>query len=318
MDAELRHIRAFLAVAHQGTFTRAASVLGMSQPTLTVQIRQLEEALGTRLFDRNNRRVSLTAAGRDLVTPFERLMLDVAAIADRTQDLATHRRGAVTVAALPSIAASLLPRAIAALAAVHKGIVVRVRDMTAGAIIDAVKAGEADIGLGSVVRPDAQLLTRPLFTDRLCAYVPPDHPLASRRQVSFRDLARWPLVLTGRDSSVRQMIERTAQQRRLPTQIVQEVTYMSTAIGMVAAGLGVGILPESALTADTPTGPRTVAIHSPVLRRALVMLSLKGRSASPAAEKLIEVVRSIADTTVSGTGRPGRPAQRPVRRVLST
>lgn len=311
MNAELRHIRAFLAVAHQGTFTRAASVLGMSQPTLTVQIRQLEEALGTRLFDRNNRRVHLTAAGRDIVAPFERLMLDVAAIADRTQDLSTHRRGSVTVAALPSIAASLLPRAIAALAVVHKGIVVRVKDMTAGAIIEAVKGGEADVGLGSVLRPDAELMTRPLFTDRLCAYVPRDHPLARRRQVSFQDLARWPLVLTGKDSSVRQMIERTAQQRRMPTQIVQEVTYMSTAIGMVAAGLGVGILPESALTADSPVGPRTVAIHSPVLRRALVILSLKGRSASPATEKLIEVVRSMADTSAGGPRRLTRPGQRP-------
>jgi LysR family carnitine catabolism transcriptional activator len=297
MDAELRHIRAFLAVAHHGTFTRAAAVLGMSQPTLTVQIRQLEAALGTRLFDRNNRRVNLTSAGRDLVTPFERLMLDVEAIAARTQDLASHRRGAVTVAVLPSIAASLLPRAIATLAGLHSGIVVRVRDMTAGAIIDAVKSGEADVGLGSVVRPDAELVTRPLFTDRLCAYVPPDHALARRRHVSLRELTRWPLVLTSKDSSVRQMIERAAEQRRLPIQIVQEVTYMSTAVGMVAAGLGVGILPESALTTGAPRGPRTVAIHSPALRRPLVILSRRGRSASPAAEKLIDVILATVNAT---------------------
>jgi LysR family carnitine catabolism transcriptional activator len=294
MDAELRHIRAFLAVAHQGTFTRAASVLGMSQPTLTVQIRQLEAALGTRLFDRNNRRVSLTAAGRDLVTPFERLILDVDAIASRAQDLGSHRRGIVTVAALPSIAASLLPRAMASLAGAHKGIVVRVRDLTAGAIVDAVKSGEADIGLGSVMRPDPDLTVRPLLTDRLCAYVPAGHPLARRKQVSLRELSRWPLVLTGKDSSVRQLIERHVEQRRLPTQIAQEATYMTTAMGMVAAGLGVGILPESALATDAPRGPKTVAIHSPVLRRALVILSHRGRSTSPAAEKLIEAVLATA------------------------
>lgn len=294
MDAELRHVRAFLAVAHQGTFTRAASVLGMSQPTLTVQIRQLETALGTRLFDRNNRRVSLTAAGRDLVTPFERLILDVDAIVSRAQDLGSHRRGIVTVAALPSIAASLLPRAMARLADVHKGIVVRVRDLTAGAIVDAVKSGEADIGLGSVMRPDPDLTVRPLLTDRLCAYVPAGHPLARRRQVSLRELSRWPLVLTSKDSSVRQLIERHAEQRRLPTHIAQEATYMTTAIGMVAAGLGVGILPESALAADAPGGPKTVAIHSPVLRRALVILSHRSRSMSPAAEKVIEAVLATA------------------------
>jgi LysR family carnitine catabolism transcriptional activator len=301
MDAELRYIRAFLAVAQHGTFTRAASVLGISQPTLTVQIRQLEASLGARLFDRNNRRVSLTAAGRDLVTPLERLMLDVDAISTRAQDLATHRRGVVTVAALPSLAASLLPRAIARLALDHQGIVVRVRDMTAGAIVDAVKAGEADVGLGSVIRPDVDLDTRPLLTDRLCACVPPDHALARRRQMSFREVIRWPLILTGRDSSVRQLIERNAEQRRLPLRIAQEVTYMSTAIGMVAAGLGIGILPESALTTDSPRGPRTVAIHSPVLRRKLAILSPRTRSLSPATQKLVEAVLA----TVNAERRPG-------------
>lgn len=290
MTGDLRHIQAFLAVARHGTFTRAASVLGMSQPTLTVQIRQFETALGVRLFDRNNRRVSLTAAGRDLVAPFERLLLDFDAIALRAQDLAGHRRGVVTVAALPSIAASLLPEAIAALAAAHKGIVVRVRDMTAGGVVDMVKSGEADIGLGSVMKPDVHVDTRPLFTDRLCAYVPPDHPLARRQRAAFHEVARWPLVLTSKDSSVRQLIERSAERLRLPTQVVHEATYMSTAIGLVAAGLGVGILPESALGPNAPRGPRTVAIHSPILRRELVILSHKGRSPSPATEKLVEAV----------------------------
>lgn len=303
MDAELRHVRAFLAIVHQGTFTRAASVLGMSQPTLTVQIRQLEAALGVRLFDRNNRRVSLTAAGRDLVASFERLIFDVDAIAARTQDLASHRRGVVTVAALPSIAASLLPRAMATLAAAHKGIVVRVRDMTAAAIVEAVKRGDADIGLGSLMRPDPDLDALPLFSDRLCAYVPGGHPLASRRRVSLRVLSRWPLILTGRDSSVRQLIDRGVEQHRLPTQVAQEVTYMSTAIGMVAAGLGVGILPESALTTSAPGGPRAVAIHSPVLRRTLVLLSQRSRVASPATGKLVEAIRAA----IRSSARQRRP-----------
>lgn len=293
MDAEIRHVRAFLAVAQNGTFTRAAAVLGVSQPTLTVQIRQLEDALGVQLFDRNNRRVALTAAGRDLVTPLERLLLDFDAIAARSQELTTHRRGVVTVAALPSIAASLLPHAIASLAAAHGGITVRVRDMTADAIIEAVKAGDADVGLGSVMRPDANLHVRPLLTDRLCAWVPAGHALARRRRVSFADLTRWPLVLTSRDSSVRQLIERNAEQQRLPIQIAQEATYMSTAIGMVAAGLGVGILPESAIDATAPAGPRKVEIHTPVLRRALVILSPRGRALSPAAERLLAAIEEV-------------------------
>ncbi|ODS59628.1 MAG: hypothetical protein ABS36_01515 [Acidobacteria bacterium SCN 69-37] len=299
MDAEVRHLRAFLAVAQQGTFTRAASMLRVSQPTLTVQIRQLEDALGVRLFDRNNRRVTLTAAGRDLIAPLERLVVDFDAVTSRSSDLAMHRRGVATVAALPSLAARLLPRAIAALTAAHAGLVVRVRDMTADAVVEAVKAGDVDVGLGSLLRPDPALVTRPLFTDRLCAWVPPDHALADRQRVSFAELTRWPLVLTSRDSSVRQLIDRTAERLRLPTQVAQEATYMSTAIGMVEAGLGVGILPESAIASHGPDGPRTVPIHAPVLRRPLVIVTMRGRSLPPAAERLVDAVEAQVRQSLS-------------------
>src|SRR5262245_52167418 len=147
MTAEFRHIEAFLAVARNGNFTRAAADLHISQPALTVQIRQLEAALGLRLFDRNNRRVALTAQGRELVAPFERVLLDVRAIVDGAHDLSAHRRGIVTVACLPSIAASRLPKAIAALSARHEGIVVRVRDAVGARVTELVKSGEADFGV---------------------------------------------------------------------------------------------------------------------------------------------------------------------------
>jgi DNA-binding transcriptional LysR family regulator len=105
---DLRHIRAFLALARAGSFTRAAAELHMSQPTLTVQIQQLENALGVKLFDRNKRHVALTQAGRDLLVPLERILIDVEAITTSAEELLEHRRGLVTVAALPSVSAGLL------------------------------------------------------------------------------------------------------------------------------------------------------------------------------------------------------------------
>src|SRR4029077_525799 len=116
MSRELRHIHALLEVARRGSFTRAAAELRVSQPALTVQVRQLEAQLGVSLFDRNKRRVALTQAGRDLVAPLERVIFDFESVIANTRDFVEHRRGIVAVSALPSIAAGLLPRAMKQLA----------------------------------------------------------------------------------------------------------------------------------------------------------------------------------------------------------
>lgn len=293
MPAEFKHIEAFLAVARLGHFTRAAAALQVSQPALTTHVRQLEETLGITLFDRNNRRVQLTQAGRDLVAPFERLSLDLASIVKHAHDLAAHRRGVILVAALPSVAAVVLPRVISALAEKHPAIVVRVRDAIAGRVLELVKSGEVDFGIGSLIRPDPEVVEEPLFTDRLCAFARLDHPLARRRSVRLRDLGVHPLILTGQDTSVRQIIERTLEQERLPVRVAQEATYMTTAIGMVRAGLGVAILPESALAAEAATpGLRMLTIRDPELTRQIGLLRRKERSLSPAAQRLVDLLRA--------------------------
>ena len=289
MNAELRHIEAFLAVARCGNFTRAASELHVSQPALTVQIRQLEAALGIRLFDRNNRNVALTQAGRELVAPFERILLEIQSIVDHAHDVAAHRRGVVTVACLPSIAARVMPHAIAELAIRHQGISVRVRDVVAARVVELVRSGDVDFGLGICGRGDRELSDQPLFIDRLAAFVQKNHPLAGKRLVSLREVAAYPLILTGRDSSVRELVERALERERLAITVAQEATYMSTALEMASAGLGVAILPDQAITSSIAV--RRVAIRNPVLTRRIGIIRKAGRSLSPAAQKLVELLQ---------------------------
>jgi LysR family transcriptional regulator, carnitine catabolism transcriptional activator len=151
------------------------------------------------------------------------------------------------------------------------------------------------------------VIAEPLFTDRLAAFVPVGHPLAGRRSLRLRDLGAHPLILTGQDTSVRQLLERTLADRRLPIQIAQEVTYMSTAIGLVEAGVGVTILPESAITADLARRVHVVAIREPVLRRDVSILMRAGRSRSPAAERLIATLRSAARGAQTATRTTRKP-----------
>jgi len=291
MINDMRHIRAFLAAARVGNFTRAAMELHVSQSAFTVQIRQLEDALGVTLFDRSKRRVALTSAARELLVPLERIIVDMEAIVASTRQLAGLRRGIVTVAVLPSVAASVLPETIRRFTQLHPGIVVHVQDVVAEKLIEAVKKEEVDFGIGSRVRADREIKAAPLLVDRLCAFVPKAHMLARQESVSLRELTQFPLIVTGKDSSVRELLERVLKREKLSLRIAYETNYMATAIGMVRAGLGIAILPEVAEYGEGSSQTHRLAISKPVLSRKIEVIQRRDRSLSPAALKMAEVLR---------------------------
>ena len=291
MSTDLRHLRAFVEVARHGNFTRAAEGLHICQPALTVQIKQLEQSLGVKLFDRDRRHVALTQAGRELLPSVERVLADVEDIETNSRGLATHQRGSVVVAALPSIAASALPPAIHRLSATHPGISVRLIELIGTRIVDAIKAGEADFGVGNYAKIDRDLSYQRLWSDRMAAFVPRAHPLAKRRAVSFRDVVTYPLILTRRGSSVRVLVDRILERHRLTANVVQEASYVPTILGLVAAGIGVGILPEREYTPSLAGAIVRLPIRAPALVRHIGIIGLAGRSFSPSASKLIEILR---------------------------
>lgn len=293
MIHDLRHIRSFLVLARARSFTRAAAELHMSQPTLTVQIQQLESAVGVRLFDRNKRHVALTQAGRELLMPLERILIDVEAIATSTEALREHRRGLVTVAALPSMAAALMPKAIQKLAESYPGIAVRVQDGVAATVASLVKSGQVDFGISSLTTGDRALTSQVLLVDRLFAVVPAGHALAKKRSTTVTELAKHPLVVMGKDSSARMVFEAGFDREGLVPTVAYEVTYASSVSGLVRAGLGIGILPES--LAGTSGLPR-LAIRNQTMRRRIGIVMRAGRSLSPTANKLKQVIEQVART----------------------
>ena len=291
MIHDLRHIRAFLALARAGSFTRAAVELHVSQPTLTVQIQQLEIEVGVKLFDRNKRHVALTQAGRDLLIPLERILIDVEAIAASTDELLAHRRGLVTVAALPSVAAGILPRAIRKLSESFPGITVRVFDGVASAVAAMVRAGQVDFGISSQTYGDRELTSDVLIMDRLCAVVATDHPLAKKRSMTLHELARHPLILMLKDSSSRQIVDLAFNREGLVSNVAYETTYGTTVAGLAQAGLGVGILPESMVGSSRL---QQLSIRGGALSRRISVIKRAGRSLSPTAGKLRQTLQTLA------------------------
>jgi len=300
---DLRLIRAFLALARAGSFTRAASELHMSQPTLTVQIQQLETGLGVKLFDRNKRHVALTQAGRDLLVPLERILIDVEAIATNAEELLEHRRGLVTVAALPSVAAGLLPRAIKKLTEEYPGITVRVYDGVASTVAAMVRSGQVDFGISSQTYGDRELTSHVLMMDRLCAVVASNHPLARKRSMTLHELAKHPLILMVKDSSSRQIVDLAFDREGLVGNVAYETTYGTSVAGFTQAGLGIGILPESMAA---PSRLHQLRIRGEKLTRRIGIVMRAGRSLSPTADRLKRTLESVVGARV-GTPLAGNP-----------
>ena len=295
----IRHIRAFLAVARLGSFTRAASELHVSQPALTVQIRQLEESLKVRLFDRNKRQVVLTQVGKDLLPSLAQVLSDLEAVMSASQDLANLRRGSVSVATLPSVAAGLLPMAIRRFAAGHPDIAVHVSDVVAERILQLVKAEEVDFGIGSRMGPDRDIDIIDFLIDQLCVFFPEGHPLAEREAPVLREVVAFPLILTARGTSVRTLVDRALEREDLEITLACEANYMSTAVGLVRAGLGVAILPESAVHAAACEGIGMTAIRTTGLTREIGIIRKRDRTLSPAAERFVEVLKEAAKVPVA-------------------
>ena len=289
MKNSIQHIRAFLAVAHSGSFAKAAVELNLSPSALTVQIQQLENWLGVSLLERSPRQVSLTAAGQNNLAPMEKLLLDLDNIVAGSRDLAALRRGVVTIAALPSMCSGTLPPVLRRFREQFPGVEVRLRDVVAQRIDTLVREGEVDFGLGVRARMSHGLAFEPVMVDRLCLFVPPDHPLASQTSIRLSALAGQPIILTGRDSSVRERVEQLFADEAVPLVPGLEANYMSTVLALVRQGLGMTLLPESA---DEGRGDLArVWVDHPGVSREIGLITRTGQSLSPAALRFVETLR---------------------------
>ncbi len=291
MTHELRHVRAFLKVAELESFTRAALQLHVSQSALTVQIKQLEEELGVLLFDRNKRGVTITAAGRDLLGPLQRLVEDGEAIRGYARDISAVRTGNVAIAALPTIAADVLPRAVKRFLRQYPEIRVTVQDVVADRVLELVEKRAVDLGLGTARARDREIAASVIYEDALAAFVPTGHALADRAEIALRELLKYDLIVPTRESSVRRIVESAFARERAPVAIRHETNFFPTALGMARFGLGIAILPESA-AGWSQGGLVRVPIVKPVMGRQICLLQRRDRMLSPAAAKFVQSLRA--------------------------
>src|SRR5512139_2775035 len=286
MNISTRQLRAFMALAAERNFTRAAAASHLSQPAFSALIRQLEESLGVRLFDRTTRQVDLTAEGEEFESSARRVLAEFDAAEAAMRERVERQRGRVSIALMPSLAADWLPQVLAGFRAEYPGIEIEVADVLSEPCIERVRSGRADFALAAT-RADTPELRAELFcSDDFHLVCPATHPLARSRTLRPRDVAAWPFIHLSRTSSVRQYIDAATHPQSLRS--VLEVDQLATVAGMVRAGLGISIVP--ALTLYQFRSPELAIrpIRWPGLTRRIYLVRRRDRGLSVAAQGLCE------------------------------
>ncbi|MEO8060404.1 MAG: LysR family transcriptional regulator [Burkholderiales bacterium] len=303
MNISTRQLRAFIALSEVRNFTRAASVCHLSQSAFSSLIRQLEESLEVRLFDRNTRHVELTAEGQEFELSARRVLAEFEAAVSDMRARATLQRGRVSIALLPSLAADWLPEVLAGFRQAHPGIDLEVADVLSEPCIERVRSGQADFALAATRANTPELRAEPFCSDGFHLVCRSDHPLAALSNPRPRDVAAWPFIHLSRTSSVRQYIDAATLPQALST--VLEVDQLATVAGMVSAGLGISIVPSLTLYQFRSPHLTIRPVKWPGLTRQIYLVRKRDRGFSAAAESFCEWVKARRPQSVAAD-RPAR------------
>jgi DNA-binding transcriptional LysR family regulator len=282
---ELRQLAYVVAVAEEGSFTRAAAREHVAQPGVSAQVRRLERELGQSLFDRGPGPVTPTAAG-EAVLPLARAALAAAAgVRLAVDEVAGLIRGRVAIGVVPSVS-GWLSDALAAFHAAHPGVEVTLAEDTSDALLAGVRAGALDLALAGVAGPaPAGLETATVADEPLVAAVRADHRLGTRRIVALRALRDEPLIALPRGTGGRTALERGFATIGLEPRVAFEAGDPRVLMDLARRGLGVAIVPASA-----PEDLHALEIR-PRLRSRLELVWRGGAEMSPAARELVRRAR---------------------------
>lgn len=292
INLTLRQLELFTATMREGSFTQAAEKLRISQPALSAAIRKIEAELGLTLFDRTTRSVQPTADGRHLFAVAEDLLRNFKVAMRGVAERADGLHGRLTIAVLPSVAASILPRALMQLQRKYPGVDVAIRDVMHERAVTMVADGLADFAVTTRIAETAALAYDEIGADRIHLVCRDDHVLAKGKgALPWSALEGHAYVAMAGSTSVRRLADAVLLQADFALQPRFEVEQIASCIALVSAGLGVTALP--ALTFSMFASDRLTMrpLTGPTINRQIGFLRLKGRQLSVPAVALAEEIR---------------------------
>jgi LysR family hydrogen peroxide-inducible transcriptional activator len=280
---EIHQLRYFVAVADEGSFSRAAAKVRVAQPSLSQQIRKLEAELGKPLFDRLPRSVVLTEAGRCLSDYARQILASIGDARRCVDDVGDQVAGRLSVGAIPTIAPYVLPELVVKFQDNYPHVTLEIVEDVTDGISRRIEAGELDIAIASTCQPNPSLRREPVGSEPLLALVPKGHPLAKKDLVEFDDLKSQRFLLLHEMHCLSQQVNQLLESRRLRPQIALAGSQLSTIANMVAASIGISIVPQMMVKHHGTPGCVSLPFAAPVPERELNFLSNPLRFQSKAA-----------------------------------
>lgn len=288
-DFSGRLLGAFLSLVDTGQFKLAAERCNVSQSAFSQMIARLEEQLGTRLFDRHTRSVSLTPEGRMVVPIARAVEADIESMFTELRDHAEQRKGKVAVAALPSLCADWLPKILADYRTRYPGIRLQLHDAVAEPVLELVRKGTVDFAINALTTGSEEFDAEFLFNEPYYFICRADHPRADRKSLFLKDLNGCNYVHTLRSGSLWRWIEPHVHGIEY-NDTGFEVQQLSTLAGLIANGIGESIVPAFALFQFHRLGLKAVLLRDRALLRPLFMVKRHGQTLSVAARSLVEMI----------------------------
>ncbi|AXU94592.1 LysR family transcriptional regulator [Erwinia persicina] len=290
VNFDLNDLYAFRALVEYGNFRLAAESICLSQSALSRRIEKLESALGIRLFDRTTRRVTLTLYGQTFAARSDQLLFNVESLLGDITKVSQERVGLVTVATVPSAAYYFMPDVIRRFQARYPQVRVRIIDSSAGNVIEAVASGEADFGLcfARSLQPNIDFL--PLVGDVYVAACRRDGPIASRKNLTWREFYQQDYVGLDKSSGNRNLLDQMLEHIIPERPSICETRHVTTMLGMVEAGVGIAAVPAMSMPSSEYSLLTSVPLTDPVVRRTVGLIRRSGRMQSYLAAELEKLI----------------------------
>jgi DNA-binding transcriptional LysR family regulator len=286
-----RQLRAVLAVDEYRSFIAAAAFLKISQPALTRIIKQVEKALGVPLFSRTTRNVVTTVAGKEFVALAERVLSDLKIGVGNMRKHGQEQHGQIIVASVLSLAVAVLPALIAGYNRRFPGIQIHLREGIQTAVLDDLRAGVADFGIGYTGILPEGLITEPLRTERFYVVLPSDHPFAGWTEIDIEALKDAAFVSFPGDSHTRRIADEAAAAAGFAFRYAMTANRLPTLLGLVRKRIGLAIVPASERPSPGDRGLISRPLAGARLSCQLGVLRAHGRELSPAAASFLGVVK---------------------------